>query len=163
MMGGSVCRGYDDLGYLPDHGPSAEYNIVMDTEAAQKVLTSGKPLFDVPLDSSQHKFDEVKRKIVFAHGSALTDIFTVLYQQWYATTGNITPTMFDAVAAAYVVDPSLCAMTPLRIEVTARGLTKEVSGRPNANVCLSSSQDAFFGAYIPRKLKNEPFTTATMP
>ena len=59
IMGGSVRRGYGDLGYAPDHGPNAEYNIAMDIPAAQAVFTSGVPLYVMPLDSTQLKLDEV--------------------------------------------------------------------------------------------------------
>ena len=153
IMGGSIRRGYGDLGYTPDHGRSVEYNIAMDPDAARKVFTAGIPLFVVPLDSSQHKLDEVKRNLLFAHGSALTDMLTLLYHQWSAATNNATPTMFDAVAAGYLIDPRLCPMTPLHVDVLADGTTAEGPGTPNLNVCLRSSQDDFFALFLPRLLE----------
>jgi len=30
IMGGSIYRGYNDLGYTPERGPEPEYNIVSD-------------------------------------------------------------------------------------------------------------------------------------
>ena len=155
IMGGSIRRGYGDLGYLPDHGRSIEYNIAMDAEAARKVFNAGIPLFVVPLDSSQHKLDEVKRNLLFAHGSAVTDMLTLLYHQWSAATNNATPTMFDAVAAGYLIDPRLCPMTPLHVQVLADGTTAESPGAPNLNVCLRSSQDDFFAMFMPRLLEQK--------
>ena len=38
IMGGSIHQGYGDLGYAPNHGPDAEYNIAMDPPAAQAVF-----------------------------------------------------------------------------------------------------------------------------
>src|SRR5665213_1995780 len=45
LMGGSIRRGYGDLGYAPDRGPASEYNIAMDVPAAQKLFTSGVPIY----------------------------------------------------------------------------------------------------------------------
>ena len=153
-MGGSVRRGYGDVGYAPDHGPNAEYNIAMDIPAAQAVFTSGVPLYVMPLDSTQLKLDEVKRELLLYCDSIeiLTDALTLLYQQWAHGTHQITPTMFDAVAAAYAIDPSQCPTTPMRLEVDAKGFTREVQGEPNTFVCLRSDSDKFFEFYMPRLL-----------
>jgi inosine-uridine nucleoside N-ribohydrolase len=61
--------------------------------------------------------------------------------------------MFDAVAAAYAIDPSQCPTTPMKIEVDAKGFTREVPGAANAFVCLHSDSDKFFEFYMPRLLK----------
>lgn len=148
MMGGSVKRGYDDLGLLPDRGPSAEYNIAMDIPAAQKVFSAGVPIYMMPLDSTQLKLDEVKREILFTHGSKLTDALALLYLQW----SQATPTVFDAMAMAYAIKPELCPTTPMRIRVDEKGYTREENGAPNAEVCLKSDSDQFFEFYIPRIL-----------
>jgi inosine-uridine nucleoside N-ribohydrolase len=50
IMGGSVRKGYGDLGYKPDHGPDPEYSIRLDIPAARKLFTSGIPLMVLPLD-----------------------------------------------------------------------------------------------------------------
>lgn len=39
IMGGSIQRGYGDLGYLPNRGPDAEYNVKVDIPAAKKLFT----------------------------------------------------------------------------------------------------------------------------
>jgi purine nucleosidase len=155
IMGGSVRRGYGDLGYEPDHGPNAEYNIAMDIQAAEAVFTSGVPLYVMPLDSTQLKLDEVRRELLFTKSTNLTDALTLLYQQWAQGTHQITPTMFDAVAAAYAIDPSQCPTTPMRLEVDAKGFTREVQGEPNTFVCLRSDSDKFFEFYMPRLLEQK--------
>ena len=152
IMGGSVDRGYDDLGYLPSHGPSAEYNIAMDPAAAQKVFSSGVPLYVMPLDATQLKLDEVKRQLLFTAGTPLTDTLTLLYEQWSRSTKQQTPTMFDAVAVEFAIDPSQCAVTPMRLSVNAQGYTSRVTGAPNSFVCLESDSDRFFAFYLPRLL-----------
>ncbi len=64
LMGGSIHRGYGDTEYVAPHGPDAEYNIAMDPVAAQKLFRSGVPIYMMPLDSTQLKFDEVKRALL---------------------------------------------------------------------------------------------------
>jgi purine nucleosidase len=155
LMGGSIRRGYDDLGYAPDHGPDAEYNIAMDIPAAQAVFRSGVPLFIMPLDSTQLKLDEVKRQLLFTQSTNLTDALTLLYEQWSRGTGQPTPTMFDAVAVAYAIDPAQCPATPMKLDVDAKGFTREAAGKPNTEVCLRSDSDTFFSFYMPRLLQQK--------
>jgi inosine-uridine nucleoside N-ribohydrolase len=148
LMGGSIRRGYDDLGYEPDKGPEPEWNIKMDIGSARKLFNSGVPIFMMPLDSTQLKLDEVKRQLLLKHGSRLTDQLAILYQQW----GQQTPTLFDAMAVAYAVNPSLCPTTPMHLSVDDRGMTLRGDGPPNAQVCLNSNSDDFFHFYLRRLL-----------
>src|SRR5579884_4123873 len=78
IMGGSVYKGYNDLGYLPEHGPDPEYNIYSDIPAARRLFASGVPLFVMPLDSTQIKLEEYEREIIFSHGTPLTDALALL-------------------------------------------------------------------------------------
>ena len=153
LMGGSVYRGYDGFAYPtgPIH-PQPEWNILCDIPAAQKVFTSGVPLFVMPLDSTQIKLQELERARIFSNGTALTDALTVLTQQWAAFSGQTTPTMFDAVAVAYAIQPGLCPTVPLRLRIDGEGNTKVEQGEANAQVCLRSDSDQFFEFYMPRIL-----------
>ncbi len=146
LMGGSVERGYGDLGYAKPHGPDAEWNIKNDPRSAQKLLASGVPVFMMPLDSTQLKMDEVKREYFFQAGTPLTDALTLLYHEW----GQQTPTLFDPMTIAFIVRPKLCPVKPLRIRVDDQGFTRAGPGTPNAQVCLESNPEDFFRFYIPR-------------
>jgi inosine-uridine nucleoside N-ribohydrolase len=148
MMGGSIHRGYNDLGYKPDHGPEPEWNIKCDISSARKLFASGVPIFMMPLDATQLKLDEVRRPLVFRHGSRLTDQLAILYQQW----GAQTPTLFDAMTVAYAADPSLCPTTPMHLRIDDRGMTLPGTGEPNVQACLNSSSDDFFHFYLRRLL-----------
>jgi inosine-uridine nucleoside N-ribohydrolase len=150
LMGGSIRKGYDDLGYTPDRGPDPEYNIVSDIPAAQKLFTSGVPIYMMPLDSTQLKLDEEKRELLFRRGTPLTDALTLLYHQW----GQLTPTLFDVMAVAYVLDPGLCPAQPLDIVVDRDGFTRTGRGTPNASACLASDSDQFFHFVLPRLLRS---------
>jgi purine nucleosidase len=146
LMGGSIARRYGDLGYFPDRGPEPEWNIKNDIPSAQKLFASGVPIFMMPLDSTQLKLDEVKRAILFQAGTPLTDALTLLYHEW----GQETPTLFDVMTIAYILDPKLCPTKPLHISIDERGYTRIEPGSPNAEACLDSDPEAFFRFYIPR-------------
>ena len=146
LMGGSVERGYGDLGYAKPHGPDAEWNIKNDIPAAQKLFASGVPIFMMPLDSTQLKLDEVKRAAIFQAGTPITDALTLLYHEW----GQETPTLFDPMTLAFMLDPQLCPVKPMHIVVDEKGFTRPEAGTPNAQVCMNSNPDAFFHFYIPR-------------
>jgi purine nucleosidase len=151
LMGGSVYRGYSQFNYGKTHGPDPEWNIICDVQAAQKVFTSGVPLYVMPLDSTQIKLQEPERAEIFKAGTALTDALLVLYTQW--SRGTIqTPTLFDAVVVAYASHPELCPTEPMRLRVDDQGYTRVEAGAPNAQVCLRSSSDQFLEFFMPRIL-----------
>ena len=144
MMGGSVERGYD--GASGERRPAEpEWNIDRDPKDAAKLFAAGVPIFMMPLDSTQIHLQTPARDTIFAAGNPITDQLTLLYHQWVANTGSHspTPTLFDPVAAAYTFRLDLCPMTPMRIEVDEKGLTRKVDGQPNAQVCLKSDEAGF--------------------
>jgi inosine-uridine nucleoside N-ribohydrolase len=151
LMGGSVYRGYSQFNYGKTHGPDPEWNILCDIQAAQKVFSSGVPLYVMPLDSTQIKLQELERAEIFKTGTALTDALLVLYAQW-SRGGTQTPTLFDAVAVAYTIHPELCPAQPLKLRVDDQGYTRVESGEPNTQVCLRSSSDQFLEFFMARVL-----------
>jgi purine nucleosidase len=146
LMGGSVRRGYGDLGYTVVVPPMPEWNILNDVGSAQKLFTSGVPLFVMPLDSTQLKLDEVKRAFLFSQGTAATDQLAVLYHLW----GQETPTLFDPMTLVFVLRPELCPVAGMHIRVDEKGFTREEPGAMNAQVCLDSNGEDFFKFYLKR-------------
>ena len=152
LMGGSIYRGYGDVGSGQPRGPEPEWNIKNDIPSAQKLFTAGVPLFVMPLDSTQLKMDAAKRNLLFRQGTSLTDALTLLYHEW----GQETPTLFDPMTLAYIVAPSLCPVQPMHIRVDEKGFTRPAAGpgnapnSPNAQVCLKSDPEDFFHFVIPR-------------
>jgi len=152
LMGGSIYRGYGDVGSGQPRGPEPEWNIKNDIPSAQKLFAAGVPLFVMPLDSTQLKMDVAKRNLLFRQGTPLTNALTLLYHEW----GQETPTLFDPMTLAYIVAPSLCPVQPLHIRVDEKGFTRSDPGpgnapnSPNAQVCLKSDPEAFFHFVIPR-------------
>lgn len=146
IMGGSIKCGYGELWFCTAHGPDAEWNIINDIPAAQKLFLSGVPLYVMPLDSTQLKFDEVKRAFLFKQGTPLTDALTLLYHE----RGQQTPTLFDPMTLAYILNPQICPVEPMHIRVDDKGFTRAEPGAPNAQVCMHSDSDAFFHLLIGR-------------
>jgi purine nucleosidase len=144
LMGGSVRRGYGDLGYTAPVAPMPEWNILNDIPSAQKLFSAGVPLFVMPLDSTQLKMDEVKRAFLFSQGTAVTDQLAVLYHLW----GQETPTLFDPMAIVFALRPELCPVTGMHIRVDEKGFTREEAGAVNAQVCLDSNSEDFFKFYL---------------
>jgi len=146
MMGGSIKCGYGELWFCNAHGPDAEWNIINDIPSAQKLFLSGVPLYVMPLDSTQLKFDEVKRAYLFKQATPLTDSLTLLYHEW----GQQTPTLFDPMTISYILNPNICPVEPMHIRVDDKGFTRQDPGPPNAQVCMHSDSDAFFHLLIAR-------------
>ncbi len=143
LMGGSIARGYGK-----DPRPAAEYNIAADPAAAQAVFSSGVPILMVPLDvTAMLQLDNVGLHRVFSHLSPLTDALTLLYYLW----NQETPTLFDPMAVAMLIDPALCETQELAIEVDSKGFTRVVGGKPpNATVALRTNPQKFFALYLGR-------------
>ena len=82
LMGGSIYAGYNLGGAIPVAQPHAEYNVASAPQGLRILLESGIPVKMFPLDSTQIKFDEVRRDRLFAYGSPTSDALTLLYHQW---------------------------------------------------------------------------------
>ncbi len=140
MMGGSVYKGYK--GGAPD----PEWNILCDIPAAQKVFTSGVPLYVMPLDATILKLDEQQLKALFDQGTPLTRQIEELYREW----GQPIPTLFDPMAVGYAANPELCPTTALHLSVDDKGFTRPGPGEPNAQVCLKANVAAFYPFVLKR-------------
>jgi inosine-uridine nucleoside N-ribohydrolase len=143
LMGGSIYHGYGD-----DPTPVAEYNIAADPAAAQKVFSSGVHMLMVPLDvTAMLQLRAPDRHRVFTHLSPVTDALAVLYNLW----NQRTPTLFDPMAVAMVIDPALCQTKLLNVQVDANGFTRVVDNKPpNATVALHTDPKKFFDLYLGR-------------
>jgi inosine-uridine nucleoside N-ribohydrolase len=144
LMGGSIYAGYNLGGAVPVAKPNAEYNIASAPRGLKLLLESGVPVRMFPLDSTQIKFDEVRRDRLFAYGSPASDALALLYHQWRLLNGwgQITPTLFDAIPVVWLLQPAACPLKPMRIEVDAQGYTRPVTGTPNVAVCLTLDENS---------------------
>jgi purine nucleosidase len=151
MMGGSIEPIMTEYGNALITNPYPEGNIKNDIVSAQKLFLAGVPLFVMPLDSTAHlTLTEVNRHTLFTLGTPLTDALALLYLQW----GGVTPTLFDPMTLAFLLDPSLCPVHPMHIRVDDQGYTRVDAGPPNAQVCLHSDADAVL-RFIMRRLVDQ--------
>ncbi len=147
LMGGSIARGY-----APGSKPDAEWNIKSNPAAAQAVFSSGIPIVMAPLDvTAMLKVDAEARKRIFSSNTPIGNALSDLYKLW----NRETPTLFDPMAVAMVLDPSLCQTKDLAIEVDGQGYTKVVEGEPpNATVGMSTDPVRFIQFYLNRVAGN---------
>ncbi|HEV2350627.1 MAG TPA: nucleoside hydrolase [Terriglobia bacterium] len=143
LMGGSIAWTYSGAGQ-----PVAEYNIKMDAAAAQIVFSSGAPILMAPLDVTamlQLSPEDMHR--IFTQLTPTTNALTLLYHLW----GHATPTLFDPMAVALVIDPTLCLLQSQAIEVDSNGFTRVVEGKPpNVTVALKTVAGRFMQFYLHR-------------
>jgi purine nucleosidase len=130
LMGGSIARGYE-----PRSKPDAEWNIKSNPAAAQVVFSSGIPIIMAPLDvTAMLKLDATARKRIFQQNTPVANSLAALYHLWK----GVTPTLFDPMAVALVLDPTLCQTKDLAITVDDRGFTLVQQGKPANPPCQYS-------------------------
>ena len=142
-MGGSVARGY-----APDSRPDPEWNIKSNPQAAQIVFAASVPILMAPLDvTAMLQLDAAGRRRVFTQLTPMTNALTILYYLW----GKETPTLFDPMAIAMLIDPGLCQTEKRAIAVDAQGFTRVVEGQPrNVTVGMHTDPGKFFQFYLNR-------------
>jgi inosine-uridine nucleoside N-ribohydrolase len=143
IMGGAIARGYE-----PGSHPDAEWNIKSNPAAAQVVFSSGVPILMAPLDvTAMLKLDAAARSRIFNQNTPVTNSLAALYHLW----NRETPTLFDPMAVALVLDPALCQTKDLAVEVDNQGFTRIVDSKPaSATVGLSTNPAKFFEFYLGR-------------
>jgi inosine-uridine nucleoside N-ribohydrolase len=151
IMGGSFYKRNGDFGFGKPQGPVAEWNIEQAVPEAQKLLAANVPLYMIPSDSTQLKFDEVNRQILFKLDTPLTDQLLILYQLW----GRSTPLLHDAMTIAFIVKPDMCPVTEMHVTIDNEGFTRMGPGKPNTYVCLESDPEHFINFFMNRMLSNE--------
>jgi purine nucleosidase len=151
IMGGSIRTMTDPYGVAAPIAPHPEWNIKNDIASAQKLFAAGLPLSVMPLDSTANlKLHEVARTALFARGRTGTNILAGLYYEWSAATRAATPTLYDPMTIASLLEPSLCPLTAMHIRLDDAGNTLEEPGAANAQVCLHSDAEAFLRFYVKR-------------
>ncbi len=148
IMGGNMKFTLHDLELGKSKDVIAEYNITKDVAAAKKLFAAGVPITMAGLDATQMlKLDETKREKLFRKSSPLTDGLTVLYHLW----GQTTPTLFDPMAVAMVIDPTMSRTEEMHVDIDDAGVTRNDPAKsPNARVCFDPQIEKFFSFVIQR-------------
>jgi len=115
IMGGAI-------GSLPDgagnHTPNAEFNFYVDPEAAQIVLRSGMPIVLSPLNISRKaKFSKEWYDRIVAVDTPATRLIKERLGPGFAKSPDRTSLMYDQIAAATLIDPTLMKTVELYVDV----------------------------------------------
>lgn len=109
----------------------AEWNFRQDVTAAQAVLSSGVPLTIVPFEAAQNAtLSEKQRRQLFGSQTLLTQQLQALHE----ISGDANPGLFDAVAAAVLLDDSLGHREKRSLTVDDSGFLRTAAGQPNAEI-----------------------------
>ena len=126
IMGGAIAALPDGAG---NETPNAEFNFWVDPEAARIVLRSGIPVELSPLNVSRRtSFDKASFERLIASPGPFSPMIAAQMGPRYARDPNFHPHMYDEVAVASVVDPTLVKTTRLFVDVDdAHGIDYGVS------------------------------------
>lgn len=139
--------------------PSAEFNILVDPEAAHVVFTSGRPIVMMGLDLTRQAkaTREVieKMKTIDNKASKLfVDIMEFFTKTQREVFGWEAPPTHDPTTIAYLIDPSIIETKPMHVEIELRSPTSYgrticdyfgVTGKePNAEVAAKLDFDKFW-------------------
>ena len=118
IMGGAIAALPDGAGNMT---PNAEFNFWVDPEAARIVLRSGIPIVLSPLNVSRKtSFDKRAFDAVIASKTPIARMIETQMGPRFAHDGSFHPHMYDEVAAASVVDPTLVKTQPMIVDVDDR-------------------------------------------
>lgn len=148
-------------------GPVAEFNYYVDPEAAERVLTSGLPLFIVPLDLTE-QVALMRKELVYRASRRPNDVsrfilgVTRLYMKYHKhSEGFEGGFLHDPVAVGAAIDPGLFEWSrmDIRVETTGkwtRGMTvadprgKTPASRPAPRVAFRMNKEAFLKLFHER-------------
>jgi len=149
LMGGAIAEG--------NVTPAAEFNIWGDPEAAARVFASGIDVTMVGLDVTHRAlFTSARAERLRAAGrvgkvvAELLDFYGVFHREVYGFDGS---PIHDAVAVAYVIDPTLLETRHLNVQVdcaselcrgrTVVDLWRRTGLEPNAHVAVGIDSERF--------------------
>jgi inosine-uridine nucleoside N-ribohydrolase len=148
FMGGAVYVPGNITGLIRDsNNRVAEWNIIADPQAAEKVFASGLDLYMVPLDATNKVSLSQEDILPWRQGDDKANMVVDLYDIMFNTLGLKTTEIFDLTAAVLMVQSGSCAFQPLHLDVITDdgptlGQTIVVpNSEPNIHVCLEPNID----------------------
>lgn len=154
-----------------NHTPNAEFNFYVDPEAARIVLRSGMPIVLSPLNiSRQARFTKAWYDAIVSADTPITRLVRDHVGPGFAKWPDRTPLMYDQVAAAYLVDPTLMKTVEWYVDVDANpgpsygvsvGAPESWPGGEGARKMLVQSEldfDRFIRLYVDRVKRASPVT-----
>lgn len=154
LMGGGIKSG--------NWTPAAEFNILVDPEAAQLVFTSGIPIIMASLDVTERALvqpEDVERiRAVDNHVSEIVADWLEFFYQFHKARGYAGAPVHDAVSVAALIKPEILTTRHLHVEVETfgdycKGATiADVNGTsgkaPNVTVIFDLDRAAFIDLLV---------------
>lgn len=154
MMGGGVCSG--------NWTPAAEFNFLVDPEAAKLVFASGVPIIMAPLDVTEKALvfpqDFESIRAVGNKVSAILAEWLEFFYKFHRSIGYAGAPMHDPCAVAALIHPELFDIKDYFVDVETggeycRGCTvADVFGKlrrePNAKVLMGLDREKFAGLLV---------------
>jgi len=143
------------MGYGKDPAISAEWNVRADVESAKIFMTSGVPITLAGLDvTTMVKYERDRRLALLMRNSPLTDALCGLYSLWAGGNMDRTPTLYDPVAVAMVINDGFVETRTAHVRVTDEGYTViDESKSPNCTIGVRIRTEAFLDWLSGRLLK----------
>ncbi len=113
LMGGSLGRG--------NYGVLSEFNFAADPEAAKIVFDSGLPIQVAPMEVGRQAkiMPNLTEKI--SHAGRVGDMFYNLFSKYRSGSFSTGLSMYDALAIALIVEPSMFDIVETRVEIETVG------------------------------------------
>jgi inosine-uridine nucleoside N-ribohydrolase len=135
--------------------PTAEFNIHVDPEAAERVLAAGLPLDLVPLDATRQAvltrsaLEEALRR---QPGSRSVRIAALTRRgfQVDAARGTAGMVLHDPLAVALAIDPALAVWEPVRLVIGPDGQTRRATGEVNCRFARTVDVERFLALFLER-------------
>jgi len=135
--------------------PTAEFNMHVDPEAADRVVAAGLPLELVPLDVTQRVI--LARAALDAaleraphHLADFVSAFTRFAFRVEAAADHSGLTLHDPLAVGVALRPSFVTFERVRLEIGADGETRRRPGPPNCRVALAVEAERFVPWFLER-------------
>jgi inosine-uridine nucleoside N-ribohydrolase len=125
----------------------ADWNMIVDPQAAKEVFESGLELYMVPLDATNKVLFSQEDLLPWRQGDDKANMVVDLYDMMFNTWGLKTAEIFDLTAAVLMVQSESCNFQPLHLDViTVNGPTLGQTivvpnTEPNIYVCLEPNVD----------------------
>ncbi|MFQ6083983.1 MAG: nucleoside hydrolase, partial [Candidatus Aminicenantia bacterium] len=150
-MQGSICRGYNG-----HEGITAEYNVVKDIPAAQKVLSANwRSITITPLDTcGLIRLQSRRYQAVKNCRNPITAAVIENYHKWNKPDKNFereSTVLFDTVAIYLALSEENLVMKEMKIKVGADGKIREDNSGRSMNVAIAwKNQNAFLDFLVAR-------------
>jgi inosine-uridine nucleoside N-ribohydrolase len=134
--------------------PTAEFNMHVDPEAADRVVTAGLPLELIPLDVTQRVILERPALDAALERAPhrLADFVSAVTRFAFRVEAADHPglTLHDPLAVGVALAPSFVTFERVRLEIGADGETRRRPGPPNCRVALAVEAERFVPWFLER-------------